>query len=161
MVSVQKDVSTLALSYILAFGFTTVFIVYIINLPGLLTNQQNLVDEYYKVNFLKMIPFDMFLVLFYILAAQLIIYFMDIQEMLLKTFIVVLTTATISGMFYIGYIQAPLKTSSFFSRWFHSAGLSAVAYDMIYVPLVYIVTVLLLTEHIYAVKVGKDTYKDK
>ena len=152
MGSIQKDVFTLALSYILAFGFTTVFIVYIINLPGILTNQQNLVDEYYKVNFLKMIPFDLFLVLLYILAAQLIIYLLDIQEMLLKTLIVILTTAAISGIFYIGFIQAPLNKSSFFSRWFHSAGTSAIVYDMIYVPVVYVVTVLLLTEHIYAVK---------
>ena len=161
MASTQKDVLTLALSYFLAFGFTTVFIVYIINLPGLLTNQQNLVDEYYKVNFLKMIPLDMFLILLYILAAQLIIYLLDIQQMLLKTVIVMLTTAAISGAFYIGFVQAPLNKSSFFSRWFHSAGTSAIVYDMIYVPVVYIVTVLLLTEHVYAVKVGKEIYKDK
>ena len=73
----------------------------------------------------------MFLILLYILAAQLIIYLLDIQEMLLGIDYSVHPTAATIGIFYIGYTQAPLDKSSFFSRWFHSAGASAVVYDMV------------------------------
>ena len=63
--SVLNKALTVILSYLLSFGFSTIVIVYILNVPGLLTGQQKLVDEYYRKNFVSSTILDLFLIFAY------------------------------------------------------------------------------------------------
>ncbi len=149
--AILREMGILSLCYLLAFALCTVILVYVLNVPGLLSGKQNLVDEYYKDNFLITIPLDIFLVFAYLLIAQLIIYGIGTKNMLLRFLIVALTTSAISGFFYNMYISSPLNKESFFSRWFYGAGIYAVLYDIIYVTLVYAVMVYILIDQVYKV----------
>jgi hypothetical protein len=149
--AIVKELSILTLCYLLAFGVSTVVIVYILNIPGIITGKQKLVDEYYKTNFLIYIPLDVVLVALYLLVAQLFIYISGIKNMLFRFLIVALTTTMISGFFYNMYMSSPVNKDSFFSRWFYGAGLYAILYDIVYVTIVYAVMVYILVEQVYKV----------
>lgn len=140
------DVSLkLGLSFVISCCITTVFLVYMINAPYILTQQSKMIKEYYYDNAFNSFIFDIFLTAAYLLIAQYIIYLLDVENFSLKLVIVALTTLFISGMFYNMYMSYPLDKSSFFSRWFYNAGFSAVIYDIIYLLVLYIITVSIFT----------------
>ena len=62
--------------------------------------------------------------------------FQNINEIYLC--VVMGTSVAISTAFMLMFLSKP-KSKSFFSRWFHTVGFSAVIYDMILVALVYLV----------------------
>ena len=129
------------LNYTMAYFFTMFLVVYLLKIPFMMNaydGDNNLVEEYYIDNYVKYIIFDYFLVLIYILLASSIIWMFNIKSDCNKILIVILTTIIISSSFGYYYLNND-KTSSFFSRWFHTVGYLAVLYDIILVGMVYIV----------------------
>lgn len=126
------------INYCLAFAFTTILLVYIIKLPFILTNNSPLVTEYYIDNYIANLLLDFFLIGFYILVGLLFIRVFKIKKTSIKLIMIILTTILISGGFMLYFLNTK-KTSSFFSRWFHSVTYRAVIYDIILVGLTYLV----------------------
>lgn len=126
------------INYCLAFAFTTILLVYIIKLPFILTNNSPLVTEYYIDNYTANLLLDFFLIGFYILVGLLFIRVFKIKKTSIKLIMIILTTILISGGFMLYFLNTK-KTSSFFSRWFHSVTYRAVIYDIILVGLTYLV----------------------
>ena len=60
-------------SYIFSFTFVTVTVAYILKIPYLLTNNKQLVNEYYGKNFSKSALLDLFLFAIYLGISQIII----------------------------------------------------------------------------------------
>ena len=117
-------------SYIFSFTFVTVTIVYILKIPYLLTNNKQLVNEYYGKNFSKSALLDILLFAIYMGISQLSINYFNINTTLYKLIAVAITTIIISGSFLIYFLSKPVD-KSFFSRWFHGVGYKALVYDII------------------------------
>ena len=135
------NVLKVVLNYTMAYFFTMFLIVYLLKIPFYLDaddNGNNLVEEYYINNYVKYVIFDYFLILAYILVAYLFIKLFNIKCDTNKILIVIITTIIISASFGAYFINTE-KSSSFFSRWFHTVGYMAVLYDIILVGMVYIV----------------------
>ena len=126
------------INYCLAFAFTTILLVYIIKVPFILTNNSPLVTEYYIDNYIANLLLDFFLIGFYILIGLLFIKVFKIEKPSMKLFMIIIATIMISGGFMLYFLNTK-KTSSFFSRWFHSVTYRAVIYDIILVGLTYLV----------------------
>lgn len=122
-------------TYIIAFTLTNVILVYILNLPGLITNANNLVNEYYYKNGIYNYFFDLFIVGIYLLIANYISSLLKTNNY--KTIIVLLTTILISSSFMIGFLSYP-QNNTFFSRWFYKTKYNAVIYDAIIVTSIYL-----------------------
>jgi hypothetical protein len=123
-------------SYILSFLISTLVIVYIFNFPLLISNQPELVYEYYYKNAYYMIPFDFIIISLYFLSAYGISKLFKLKHDSDKILALILSVILISGSFYLIFINLPM-TDSFFSRWFHKAGYSAVLYDIIFLTFMY------------------------
>ena len=125
-------------SYTISFVLVTLIGVYGINLPRLITGEQGLVDQYYYLNWKFFIPFDYFLIMFYLLAAFFISKLIGVKSRIQYLLVILGTTLVISGGFMLYFTNSP-PTSSFFSKWFHRAGFKAVIYDIVLLTLIYIV----------------------
>jgi hypothetical protein len=123
----KKLITIYTLSY---FTITTIF-VYLLNLPQLITNdKKGLIKEYYKDNFVNVIIFDYFLIMFYLLFNQLFIKLFNIQSIIGQIIINILGTLFISGSFMIYFLNQRYNKNSFFSKWFYSVKWKAVLYDI-------------------------------
>jgi len=149
-----REISALLISYLISFCFITFLFVYILNVPGKITGNQELVDEYYLKGFIVNIPFDVLLVLAYLLFAQLIIYGIGVKNIVIRILIVMFTTLCISGYFYNMYLSYPENKNSFFSRWFHAVGIKAVIYDIVSVTAIYGIMVYILIQTTYKLNMG-------
>ena len=131
------------LIYILSFSFGLTLITYLLQLPHLITGKPNIVNEYYKVNFIKNVPLDLIFVLVYFLISQFFIKILKINDVHLKILIVAITTALLTfGFCY--YFRSKDQTENFFSKWFHTVGYSSIVYDVILLTFIYIVYLKLL-----------------
>ena len=124
------------ISYILSFIISTICIVYLFNFPLIVSNQPELVNEYYYKNAYYMIPFDFVIVSFYFLLAYFISTQLNLTNNSDKIIALIFSVIVISGTFYLIFINIPM-TDSFFSRWFHKAGYSAILYDIIFLTFMY------------------------
>lgn len=124
------------LSYILSFLVSTILLVYIFNFPLLISNQPKLVNEYYCKNSWYMIPFDFIIISVYFLLAYGISELLKLKKNSDKILALILSVIIISGLFYLLFINTPMS-DTFFSRWFHKAGYSAVLYDVIFLTFMY------------------------
>mgnify|MGYP003985926787 FL=1 len=131
-------------SYIFSFTFVTVTVAYILKIPYLLTNNKQLVNEYYGKNFSKSALLDLFLFAIYLGISQIIINYLNINTTLYKLITVAISTIIISGSFAIYFLSKPVD-KSFFSRWFHGVGYKAVVYDIILLTFSYFIYDYLLT----------------
>jgi len=125
-------------SYLLAFAFSTVLLVYVLKLPYLITGEVDLVNTYYGTNYKVNIPLDILLISVYLSLAIYTIHYIGLKIFWQKLGIVVLITLLISGSFYWYFTSYP-KTNHFFSEWFHTVGFNAVLYDMILVGFMYFI----------------------
>lgn len=126
------------ISYIIAFIIGLGLLTYIFNLPGWITGNQMLVDEYYKINWKTNIPIDFLLVTAYLLVGYIFIKLFKVESNCYKLFIIYTTTYFISGLFLIYFKNNPIS-DNFFSKWFNSVGWSAVFYDVILIVFIYII----------------------
>uniref|UniRef100_A0A6C0BTP9 Uncharacterized protein n=1 Tax=viral metagenome TaxID=1070528 RepID=A0A6C0BTP9_9ZZZZ len=131
-------------SYIFSFTFVTVTIAYILKIPYLLTNNKQLVNEYYGKNFSKSALLDLFLFAIYLGISQLLINYFNVNTILYKLITVAITTIFISGSFALYFLSKPVD-KSFFSRWFHAVQYKAVVYDIILLTFSYFIYNYLLT----------------
>ena len=123
-------------AYLLSFAFTTVLLIYTINLPTIVTGEKELVKTYYLTNYKSNLILDVFLIALYLWIAEVGIRYLNVSETWKRLLIVMLVTCMISSLFYIYFISTP-KASNFFSIWFHTVGFKAVVYDMILVTATY------------------------
>jgi hypothetical protein len=127
-------------SYTISFFLVTLIGVYGVNLPGIISGNQTLVNLYYYDNMKFFIPFDYFLILIYFLAAYYVNKMIDVRSRTNYLLVIICTTILISGGFMLYFLSKPLS-SSFFSQWFHAVSYKAVIYDIILLSLIYIVYV--------------------
>jgi len=126
-------------SFIYAYSFTMVFLVYILKLPTLVTGDTKLVQEYYGKNFNFTFIFDLFLFLIYLSISLFFIDYFGVKNFFYKLLTVIITTTFISGAFFIYFINKPKNNDSFFSRWFHKVTYKAVIYDILLLSFTYII----------------------
>lgn len=137
------DFSTKSVAnYIIAFIIVTLVGVYMVRLPHIISDQPDLVAEYYKANWKWNIPLDFVLVLIYFGLASLISDKLGIKKTMGRLLVLVAVTITISGSVNLWFNSRP-ETSSFFSRWFHRAGWAAVVYDVVLLSAMYLTYVSL------------------
>lgn len=143
---VINELLVLSTAYFITFIISTILIVYILQLPTVITRQKNLVQEYYYDNFFKSFVFDLFLILVYLLLSQLVIYGLNATYLLTRIILVAITTLCISGAFYLFFISRPLNKDVFFSRWFYAAGFRAVIYDIVLLTITYSILMFILVK---------------
>ena len=139
------DTLAVIYSYLLAFGFTTVALVYLLKVPYWITGEKPLVDLYYYTNYTTNIPLDILLISVYLAFAHFLSNRIGIESWYFQIMMVVVTTVLISGSFYWYFTSKP-KTSDFFSKWFHTVGYNAVIYDIILVSTTFVVYQYLLSK---------------
>ena len=126
-------------SYNIALAIVTAILIYGLDVPGYMTGANKLVKEYYYDNALKSYKLDVVLILFYIIVGTLIARLTGSTSKPSKLLSVVAACVIISGVFMIAF-QKGYKKGSFFSRWFAKVGWHAVAYDIVLVCSVYLLT---------------------
>ena len=132
-------VSTLlkeSLAFLLAFCVGAFVLIYILNIPAMITQKPKLVNEYYFKNFTKNLPLDFLLVFLYFLVIGLVFKIFNVKCAVYKLLLVALITLLISGFFMVYFTSKP-KTKNFFSIWFHSVGFTGVVYDIILLTVIY------------------------
>ena len=88
-------------SYIKSFLLSTLLFIYILKLPDILTNQKELVNEYYySENTVSMLILDFVLIAIYFLISINISNYFKVTAFWMKILVVSLTTFTISFIFY-------------------------------------------------------------
>lgn len=126
------------LTYSLSYFTVMVILVYILNVPQVITDdKKGLIKEYYYDNFTNVIIFDFFLIIIYLALSLFFIKLLGTSTLTNNSIIVILTTILISGMFALYFLNTP-ENETFFSRWFHSVKYLAVVYDVVLVTCVYI-----------------------
>jgi hypothetical protein len=124
-------------AYTLSFIAVTGVLVYLLDLPGYLSGAPKLVHEYYYTNFWYSAALDFFLIAAYISAGMYVSYGMGWSRSKSGQIAgIILASVLISGAF-MAYFITREQTPLFFSKWFHSAGASAILYDVILVSTVY------------------------
>jgi hypothetical protein len=124
-------------AYLISFVLTTAVVVYVLNLPAYLSGAPKLVHEYYYTHFWKSNVLDVFLIAAYIWAGMVLAGVLGIAGSTAGQVTgIAVASAAISSAFAAWFIFKP-RSSSFFSRWFHAAGWSAVLYDVIIVTTIY------------------------
>lgn len=126
-------------SYNIALAIVTAVLSYGLDVPGYMTGANRLVKEYYYDNALKSYKLDVVLILFYIIVGTLIARLTGSTSKPSKLLSVIAACIIISGGFMIAF-QKGYKKGSFFSRWFAKVGWHAVAYDIVLVSSVYLLT---------------------
>lgn len=126
-------------SYNIALAIVTAVLIYGLDVPGYMTGANKLVKEYYYDNALKSYKLDVVLILFYIIVGTLIARLTGSTSKPSKLLSVIAACIIISGGFMIAF-QKGYKKGSFFSRWFAKVGWHAVAYDIVLVCSVYLLT---------------------
>jgi hypothetical protein len=86
------------ISYIIAFSLVNLFLVYLLNLPTIITGANNLVQEYYYTHGIYHYFFDLILIGIYIAISKFFINLLNIKNN--KVLVVALTTLIISSFFY-------------------------------------------------------------
>ena len=130
--NIVKELFLLIISFCVGIFLLT----YLINLPGIVTGKQEIVNEYYRKNFITNVPMDLFFILCYFLVAYLVMLFFKIKKNWAKLITVGIVTAFLTSIFCYYFINKP-QTTSFFSRWFNTVGYSSVVYDVILLVFIY------------------------
>ena len=144
--AILKELAWLLTSYLITFVVSTLLVVYVLQLPLFITGQQKLVKEYYYDNILSSTILDIFLIFFYLVMAQAVIYALNVNRMITRMLIVAVVTLCISGAFYFLFKSKPLDKKSFFSRWFYAAGFYAVIYDIVLITTTYAILMFTLVK---------------
>lgn len=128
----------LFISYIFSFCICTLVVIYALRLPNFITQNKELVTEYYYTNPFTYLCLDFVLIAIYLLMAALFIWLLHIESQALQLITVMIVTLIISGAFMFYFLYTPMSRS-FFSRWFHAVSWKAVLYDILLLSIVFIV----------------------
>ena len=113
------------IKYLKTYVIITLILVYLLNLPVLITGEKTLVKEHYGD--LKYIILEIFVIYCYIFVNKLL-YKKN------RNLTIILTSLSISTVFMI-YYQGR-NEGSFFERWFKKVGYKGVIYDVIIVTII-------------------------
>lgn len=126
-------------AYFTSLILVTVFVIYLMDLPGYLTKAHDLIKEYYYDNLVESFIIDIFLFAGYIAVGMFVIYMLKIKDNYQKLITVAISSFLITTMFItIFNINKYSNKTSFFSRWFKRVGMLAAFYDMIIVSSVFV-----------------------
>lgn len=128
-----------AIAYLIGLAVTTIVFVYILDIPNRLTGEGKLVKEYYYDNAIQSFILDIFIVGAYLGAANWVLSKLPFKGLAAQTLTVAGTSALISSAFMFYFLKQP-KNASFFAKWFHAVGFTAVVYDAILVSGVFLAT---------------------
>lgn len=133
------EIIKIILQYSLSYFTVMMVLVYLFNIPQLVTNdKKGLIKEYYYDNFSNVVIFDFFLISIYLAFGLYIIQLLKTKTLVYQTIIIILTTILISGGFAFYFLNIP-KNKTFFSRWFYSVRYLAVVYDIILIVSVFLI----------------------
>ena len=126
--------------YIISFFLSTLLFIYMLKLPNVITNQRELINQYYYgKNTMKMLLLDFVLIALYFSISIKIYNFFEVKTLWIKVLIVSITTFLLSHFFYRIFLSRPLNNKSFFSQWFYKSGIRAVIYDVIFLTILFII----------------------
>jgi hypothetical protein len=120
-----------------AFIISILLIVYILQLPLLITNQPKLIKEYYYDNWLVNLHLDYFFIIIYLLVAYYLIKNLKVTCIWSQLAIIILVTIVLTGLAALYFLSKPI-TSSFFSRWFHTVKYSSIIYDALLIGFIFL-----------------------
>jgi len=126
------------ISYIISFTFVTVICVYLLDLPTIISQAPDLVNEYYYKKAVQSFLYDLILVATYIAISMYIAKVFNIESYAYQTVVVALVTMFISSSFMVYFQHCGCDPRIFFIRWFKRVGFKAVLYDMGLVSSIYI-----------------------
>ena len=140
----MRELYKWSISYFLSLCLVTLILVYILNLPGFITQSAVLVKEYYYEHALSSFVLDVFLIAAYISISMYAGKAMKINptDNAQQLIVLFLTILVISGSFML-YFSLGYNPSTFFARWFKRVGYKAIIYDVIFVCSVYIIMMVL------------------
>ena len=123
-------------NFIMSLSVVTFVLVYVVDLPTLLTGETKLVTEYYYKDFAKSFLLDIVVVGVYLVVGESIASALQLKSEVSHITCIVLTAGVISSLFYLLF-SSGWRKGSFFHRWFAAVGVKAIGYDMILVGSVY------------------------
>ena len=129
-------------SFIISLSVATFVLVYIVDLPTLLTGETTLVTEYYYKDFTRSFFLDIAVVSVYLFMGESIASVLELKSEVSHITCIILTAGVISSLFYLLF-SSGWRKGSFFHRWFAAAGATAIVYDMIIVGSVYSIMLVL------------------
>lgn len=122
--------------FTITFITSILLLVYLLQLPLLITKKPHLIKEYYYDNWLQNLHLDYFFIIIYLLIAYLFIKKFNITSFSYQLSIVALTTTLLTGLSAFYFLSKPL-TTSFFSRWFHSVKYYSIIYDVLLIGFIF------------------------
>lgn len=124
-------------SFAIAYTVVMVVFVYLIRLPELITQNHDLVQEYYFANKLKSFYTDFLFIVLYWLFAYVIWTVLKITSLQGQLAILVTCTVALTTLFWFYFTRQPYDSGHFFNRWFHTVGLRSVVYDGILLAILF------------------------
>lgn len=121
-----------------AYSFSMVLLVYLLQLPLLITNEKDIVNIYYIKNFTKTFFMDFFFIIIYFLIACQIASYFNITSIPYKLLVLALTTTLLTGFFFFLFTSFK-KNNSLFSQWFHNAKYKTIIYDVVLLSFIYLI----------------------
>ena len=135
----RNSVAAILTSYSIAYFLCTMVINYILNFPAWLTEESELVKEYFITNGIRFFMMDWFVVGAYISLGHVLGSHMGARSHFSKLVAMSITTVALSGLFYVLFTNVSALRSTIFYRWFSRAGVKAIVYDAIFIGSVYVV----------------------
>ena len=136
-------------AYTIAYIIVTLVGVYILNLPGWITESYDLVKEFYIKNGAKNIIIEWFVFLVYIGLAHIIITHFKIKDNLQKIIVISFVTLILSTFASLIFTNTPSLRGTFFQKWFIQTGIKSIIYDIIIITTMFIVFHKLLCKFKY------------
>lgn len=131
------------LKFILSFVVSYFIVVYTLQIPSLLTNNNPIIKEIYYTKAHQMLPLDFLLIIIYIWIAKYLLSHIKKKPTIKEDIVfIAIITAILTALFCYYFRSSPVNPSNIFSRWFHSVGYRSVIYDIIIVCSVYILYTL-------------------
>lgn len=128
----------LFISYVFSFCLCSLLLIYALRLPCYISQNKELVEEYYYKNAFTFLSLDFVLIAIYFLIAAFFIWICHVESNALQLITVALVTLIISGAFCLYFVYTP-QSRNFFSRWFHAVSWKAVLYDIFFLMIVFTV----------------------
>lgn len=134
-------------SYFISLVFVTVVVIYLLDVPTIISGAPDLVKEYYYDNAIGSFILDFFLVAFYISVAMFVSDLLNIRpdDHAKQVVLLTLVSMLISTSFMFYFVGGGAK-GTFFHRWFTRVGWNAVLYDGMLVSSIYIVMIAMHTQ---------------
>ena len=127
------------ISFAIAYTIVMVILVYLLRLPQWITQNHDLVQEYYFTNKLKSFFTDLLFITLYWLFAYVIWTVLKVTSIQGQIGILVGSTILLTTVCWFYFTRQPYDFGHFFNRWFHTVGLRSVVYDALLLGILFMV----------------------